>query len=103
MIELMAILFTFRATSLIVKEEGPGSIFAKLRNKAGVYYDVYSRCMGERLAGALCCIWCTSVWVSAPVAIAIGLYRGDSWLIVVVDWLAFSAGAIIVDKVVRNV
>ena len=102
MIELLAILATWRLTSLFVKEIGPGEIFARIRNRVGVVYDARSNCVGERLAGAFCCMWCFSMYPAAIAAIVIGLYRGDSWLIIVIDWLAFSAGAIIVDKVVRN-
>jgi len=99
MIELLAAFAVWRLTSLLVKETGPGEIFAKIRALVGVSYDVYSRCTGQRLAGAFCCIYCMSVWVAAPVAIAVGLYRSDPPFIVALNWLAFSTGAIIIDKV----
>jgi len=95
-------LVTFRISSLIVTEAGPGDVFAKLRHAVGVRHDEYSQCVGHGLAGAFCCVFCMSLWVSAVVALAVALYRGDSWLIAALDWFGFSAGAIIVESVVHH-
>lgn len=102
MIELLCCLATWRLSSLFVNEPGPFEIFAKLRAVLGVTYDEYTNCKSSGLATIFCCIYCMSIWVSLPLAIVIGIYRGDSPLIVGVDWLAFSAGAIIVEKVVHG-
>jgi len=102
MIEVLAMFAVWRLCSLLVREAGPGDMFAKIRALVGVTYDQWSRCTGQRLAGAFCCVWCMSVWVAAAAAIAVGIYRSDPPFIVALDWLAFSTGAILIDKVAHN-
>ena len=102
MIELLAVLTVWRLSSLLVNESGPFDVFARLRHAVGVRYDVYSVCHAQGVAGALCCVWCASLWVAAAVALAVALYRGDGVLITVLDWLGFSAGAVVVESVVKR-
>ena len=59
----------WRLTSLLVREDGPFDIFAKLRKFAGVSYDDYSRPVGNNVfAKGLICVWCTSVWIGLALA-----------------------------------
>lgn len=83
-------LATWRLSHLLSQERGPYDLLGKLRDWAGVYYDEQSACQGKtELASALCCIWCTSFWVGLLLA------RGNP-----VKALAYSAGAILLDKAV---
>lgn len=102
MTELLAMLAVWRVSSLLVNELGPYDIFAKLRALLGVTYDEYTNCKAQGLAALFCCIWCCSIWVSLPLAIAVGIQRGDNPLVVMVDWLAFSAGAIVINRIVSG-
>lgn len=51
----------WRLASLLVNEDGPGAVFARLRRAVGVPEQ------GEAtgLAAMLSCVWCTSVWTVA--------------------------------------
>jgi hypothetical protein len=82
---ILAVLATWRVTSLLVYEEGPANIFARLRKRSA----------GSPLKGLLDCFWCASVWVAAPVAV---LAWWSAWRMMALGWLAASAGAIIVDN-----
>lgn len=105
LLELIAILAVWRLSSLLVMESGPFEMFARLRQLLGVRYDQYNRCTSANgkglLPGILCCIWCCSMWVSIPAAAALALYQGGSWFVAALNWLALSAGAIMVDRLVR--
>lgn len=59
---------TWRLSTMIVREDGPGNIFFHLREWAGITHD------GDRhvltvpdrfLPNLLSCVWCTSVWVAS--------------------------------------
>jgi len=101
-IELLCILAVWRVSSLLVNESGPFDLFAKVRHIVGVRYDVYLICSATGIAGAFCCLWCCSLWVSAFAALALCLWRGDGVFVTVINWLAFSAGAIVVESVVHR-
>ncbi len=79
---LLYILAIWRITSLVASEDGPYKIFERFRDflaktlKYGVKAD---------------CFWCMSVWVSLFVVWGI---QGD-----IIHWLAYSAGAILVEEV----
>jgi hypothetical protein len=92
--DLILALATWRFSSLLSnpRERGPFDLFGKLRELVGVYYDEYSQCQGKNeLAKALCCVWCTSVWVGLILA------RGK-----VIRGLAYSAAAIVVERLVEG-
>ena len=99
MIELLCMLAVWRLSSFLVTEPGPYDIFGKLRHLVGVRYDERSNC-GGGFGGLFCCVWCMSVWVAAPIALAYAVFGGLSAFNGVVAWFAFSAGAVIVESVV---
>lgn len=59
---LLGCFAVWRITHLVVAEEGPYEMFAKLRGWAA----------GGILGGILSCFYCASIWVAAPIAILIG-------------------------------
>lgn len=81
----LAVLACWRITHLLNAEDGPGEIFVRLRRLAG-----------DGFFGALLdCFYCLSLWVSAPVAVAIGRDVRE----VILLWLSISAGAILLERV----
>lgn len=61
----LVVLSAWRITSLLVREDGPFDVFARLRLALGVYYDDMSEAHGRNtVAKALTCTWCLSVWIS---------------------------------------
>lgn len=97
MLELVVFsLLTWRLSSLLAKEDGPFELFARLRDRVGVRFDDYSHCIGKNVvAQGLCCVWCSSVWVGWFIALLV------EWRTAVYMGLVYSAGAIVVDRVVR--
>ncbi len=105
MIELFVMaLAAWRLAHLLVHEDGPGAIFARLRYWAGVRYVVRRgeqkpeslRVAQGPLAEGLTCVWCVSVWAAAVFAFG-ARWRSVRWLREV---LATSGGAVIVHEVV---
>lgn len=82
---LVATLATWRVTHLIVAEDGPWNIVARLRRFAG------AGAWGDLMD----CFYCTSLWVAAPLT----LWLSDDWPARTVLWLAVSGGAIVIDRV----
>lgn len=61
----------WRLVSLLVVEDGPWYILAKMRSKLGVRLTEDGTPYGTTvLADAVSCVWCTSVWVAAGVWLA---------------------------------
>jgi hypothetical protein len=90
---LLGSLATWRVTSLLIYEAGPFDVFARLRDRLDISYDERSNCYTRwRLAEALCCFKCSSVWVALPVALIL------DWRVSWLYWLAISAGAIMIDR-----
>lgn len=93
---LVLALATWRLTSLLVWEDGPFEVFARIRHLLGVRYDEQSRPYGKNwFAKGVVCPACASVWFGFIWA---GLYYlwGDSvWIALP---LALSAGAIVVER-----
>jgi hypothetical protein len=80
-------LAVWRVSHLVVREDGPWRVFARLRRRAE------STAWGDLLG----CIYCMSLWVAAPVAWALG----DGWWERVLAWPALSGAALIVDRIVH--
>jgi hypothetical protein len=84
---LIAALATWRISFLLVREEGPGGIFARFRKK---FETVFS----GRLLG---CIKCTGTWIAVPFA----FFVKGSWLELVVIWLALAGVTALIDEWTR--
>lgn len=80
------ILATWRVTHLIVAEDGPWDVVARLRRLAGA--SVFGQLMD--------CFYCASLWVAIPIAVWIA----EPWPARVVMWLALSGGAALLERVV---
>ena len=78
------ILATWRVTHLIVAEDGPWDVVARLRRLAGA----------GMLGQLMDCFYCASLWVAIPIAIWIA----DAWPGRVVMWLALSGGAAVIER-----
>lgn len=74
----------WRVTHLLAAEDGPFQVFVRLRRAAG------SGFLGELLD----CFQCLSLWVAAPAAV----WAGQTWPDRIVLWLAWSGGAILLDR-----
>ena len=83
---IVGILAVWRITHFLAREDGPGDVVVRLR--ASVGNGFFGRLMD--------CFNCLSVWVSAPIALAIVSWRTiDVGLV----WLALSAGACLLERI----
>ncbi len=80
----LGVLATWRITHLMVAEDGPWDMVVRLRRRAG------SGFWGKLLD----CFYCLSIWVAAPLAALLGQTWREGFLL----WLAFSAGAILLER-----
>lgn len=100
---LVYVLATWRISSLLVNEGGPGSIFRRLREWAGITHDEQGNKViipDTFLGGVFSCVWCSSVWVGAGWVGLDLLWPEGAGLIAAA--LALSAGAVMVEKWVRG-
>jgi hypothetical protein len=81
---ILGVLAVWRVTHLLYAEDGPWDSFVMLRRKAGEGF----------WGGLLDCFYCLSLWIALPLAIWIGL----SWTERALLWPAFSAGAILLER-----
>ena len=85
---VVGVLGVWRITHLLAVEDGPGDVLARMR---AVVHDWP--------AGRLLdCFHCTSLWVAAPFAVALGSERAEQLLL----WPALSGAAILLDRVVER-
>lgn len=91
-------LATWRISSMLVNEEGPWSIFRKLREKVGISEDGPIVTVPDgMLPGVLSCVWCCSVWVAAFWLVL--------WVLIptiatyLAAWLSISTLSIVVDGI----
>jgi hypothetical protein len=78
----------WRVTHLLHAEDGPFDLVFKVRKS-----------IGDGFLGSLMdCFYCLSLWVALP----LGLFIGSSWLERILQWLALSAGAIILQKLLNK-
>lgn len=98
---LILALATWRISSLLVGEMGPGNVFEKMRYWLGVRYDADKNRHGSNMvAEVFTCVWCLSIWVGVIIAVAFLLIPNTTtWLAMP---FALSAAAIVVDKVANN-
>lgn len=64
---LILALTVWRLTSLLVREDGPYEIFARLRVALGIVREEYGSYATTEIGKALSCFWCASVWVAIVV------------------------------------
>jgi hypothetical protein len=81
----LGILSVWRLTHLLNAEDGPWALVVRLRRRAG------SGFWGDLMD----CFLCLSIWVSAPLAAALGNSWGERLLL----WPALSGGAIVLQRV----
>jgi hypothetical protein len=81
---LLGALAVWRVTHLLSAEDGPGDLLVRLRRRAGDGF------WGDLLD----CFYCLSLWVSLPFA----LLLAEGWRGRLLSWLAFSAGAILLER-----
>ena len=81
----LAALAVWRASHLIVHEDGPFGVVARMRRR-----------LGDGFFGQLSdCFACTSVWVAAPAAVALRPRRPSDLLL---SWLALSGAACLLQR-----
>lgn len=69
---------------MLQAEDGPFDLIFRIR-----------KALGSGLLGSLMdCFYCLSLWVALP----LGLYLGITWLEKILYWLALSATAIIIQR-----
>ena len=80
----LGILATWRITHLLNAEDGPWNVIARFR-----------RALGQGILGHLLdCFYCLSLWIALP----LGFTIGQDWLERPLLWLALSAGAIALER-----
>jgi hypothetical protein len=82
---VMGILAVWRVTHLLSVEDGPWNILIWIRRKIASGF----------WASLVNCFYCLSLWVAVPFAFFIGENLKDRSFL----WLAFSAGAILIERV----
>jgi hypothetical protein len=83
---LLGLLSVWRITHLLSSEDGPWEVVVWIRRKSGLGF------WGKLLD----CFYCLSLWISAPFAFMIGSSFRERFCL----WLAFSAGAILLQRYV---
>jgi hypothetical protein len=81
---VLSILAAWRITHLFSKEDGPFDIIYAIRKKAGAGF------FGKLLD----CFYCSSVWVTLP----FGLWLGISWPEKLLYWAAISGAACLLEQ-----
>lgn len=81
---VLGVLAVWRTTHLLSAEDGPGDILVRLRRSAGDGF------WGDLLD----CFYCLSLWLAVPFA----LLLAEGWREGLLSWLAFSAGAILLER-----
>jgi len=82
---VLGVLCVWRLTHLLVAEDGPSHLLARLR----------AALAGGFWGGQLDCFYCLSLWVALPLALLIGA----DWPERLALWPALSAGAILLERV----
>ncbi len=78
----------WRITHFLSSEDGPWSVVVWVRRKAGTGF----------WANLLDCFLCLSLWVAIPFALVLGTGVRERFCL----WLAFSAGAIVIQVLTRD-
>jgi hypothetical protein len=81
---VLAVLATWRVSHLVVSEDGPWEILARLRQRLG------SSSMGRLMD----CFGCVSIWVAAPISLFIFRRLPELFLC----WMALSGAAFLLER-----
>lgn len=81
---VLAALATWRLTHLLVSENGPGNVVARLR----------ALLLGTMIRALIDCFGCLSLWIAAPFA----FFVSARFLDIVVSWLALSGAAFLLER-----
>ena len=93
-------LATWRLSSLLANEGGPGDCFKHLRVWAGADCSAQGDCTGRTwLARGLLCEWCNSVWVGAVLGWGYW-WLGSGWVLLISP-LALSTSAILLKYLIE--
>ena len=82
---VVAALAVWRVTHLLVAEDGPGRIFARLR--AALSSGFWRALFG--------CFYCLSIWIALPFAVGFDTY----WVERLILWLALSGAACLLERI----
>jgi len=92
-------LATWRISSLLVQEDGPGDVFMRIRELAGISHDQNK----DPLAipdgfwpNLLSCVWCLSLWMATLIFIAYLVFPKIT--VTICTPFALSSTAIIVNR-----
>lgn len=98
----LAALAVWRVAVMVVEEDGPWEMFARLRERAGIvtFPDGTVDRPATLAAGVLSCVRCASVWLSVPATVA--TWPGDDWQLWVLTPLALSGFAVLVESARRR-
>lgn len=80
----VGVLCTWRVTHLLQAEDGPWDLVVRLRKRAGTGF----------LVRLLDCFYCLSLWIALPFGLTVGQTGTERLLL----WLAFSGGAILLER-----
>jgi hypothetical protein len=81
---VLGTLSVWRITHLLSAEDGPWDLIVRIRRAAGSGF----------WAKLLDCFYCLSLWIAVPFAVVIGETSKERFFL----WLAFSAGAILLER-----
>ena len=84
---LVGSLAAWRLTHLLAEEDGPADAVLRIRERLG----------SSRLGSLMDCFACVSVWVGAPISLAVADRARD----VPVVWLALSGSACLLERTVQ--
>lgn len=85
---VIVILATYRVSVLIAQDEGPFSIFERVRGRIDPHQSSW-------LGRGMRCVGCVSFWVSLAAALLIG---AADWVWV---WLGVAGGAMLIHRAVK--
>ena len=92
-------LAAWRLASLVANEDGPWSVFKRLRGRAEEWCKRYRFCRELGLYELVACEWCNSVWIGAGLT-ALYLLIGETILYLALP-LALSTVVIIIKYLVE--
>ena len=94
-------LATWRLSSLLVNEDGPWEILARMRVAVGIRYDQQSQPYATTvLSELISCVFCVSIWMG--LLLSAGYWLNARLTILVMSPFALSAMAVIIERVVSG-